>query len=98
MANDKASNLSSLFSSQSIIKVEFDDQINLAKLKAIPGVTSIENPNGNIYLIKSQADRDIRNDVFQLAVQENLSVITLQKEAVKLEDIFKQLTTQEIEQ
>lgn len=98
VANDKASNLSSLFSSQSIIKVEFDVQVDLAKLKAIPGVASIQNPSGNIYLIKSQAEKDIRNDVFQLAVQENLSVITLQKEAVKLEDIFKQLTTQEIEQ
>ena len=98
VANDKASNLSSLFSSQSIIKVEFDNQMDLAKLKAIPGVASIQNPSGNIYLIKSHAEKDIRNDVFQLAVQENLSVITLQKEAVKLEDIFKQLTTQEIEQ
>ena len=97
VANDKASNLSSLFSSQSIIKVEFDAQVDLAKLKAIPGVASIQNPSGNIYLIKSQAEKDIRNDVFQLAVQENLSVITLQKVAVKLEDIFKQLTTQEIE-
>ena len=98
VANDKASNLSTLFSSQSIIKVEFDNKMDVAKLKALPGVASIQNPSGNLYLIKSQADKDIRNDVFQLAVQENLSVITLQKEAVKLEDIFKQLTTQEIEQ
>jgi ABC-2 type transport system ATP-binding protein len=98
VANEKASNLSSLFSSQTVIKVEFDGNIALSKLKAIQGVASIENPSRNLYLIKSKSDKDIRNAVFQLAVQENLSVITLQKEAIKLEDIFKQLTTQEIEQ
>jgi len=98
VANEKASNLSSLLSSQSVIKVEFDGDIDVSKLKKISGVSTIENPSGNLYFIKSESGKDIRNDIFQLAVSENLSVITLQKEAIKLEDIFKQLTTQEIEQ
>ena len=98
VANDKASNLSSLLNSQTIIKVEFDGNIDMLSLKKIPGVGAIENPSGNLFYIKSESGKDIRNDIFQLAVSQNLSVITLQKEAVKLEDIFKQLTTQEIEQ
>ncbi len=97
VADDKSSNLSALFSNQTIIKVEFDGPIYQAELNSINGISSIENQGGNTWIIKTDSSKDIRSDLFQFAVSHNLSVLTLQKESVKLEDIFKQLTTQEIQ-
>jgi hypothetical protein len=47
---------------------------------------------GNVWLIVTDAHKDIRKDVFDYAVANKLSVLAMQKEEQKLEDIFKQLT------
>ena len=37
-------------------------------------------------------NEQIRNELFQLAVKNNLTILTIQKEHQKLEDVFKELT------
>lgn len=93
VANDKAKNLNQIFNKQNIIRIEFENPIDLNKLKKINGVTSIQENGENKYLIYSDSSVDVRNELFQFAVNANTTVLTLQKEELKLEDIFKQLTT-----
>lgn len=95
VANDKASNLSTIFNKSQLVRVEFNDTVNIGKLKNIQGIIAVEEVSKTEFLISSAAESDIRNQVFQFAVKENLSVLTLQKEEIKLEAIFKQLTSNE---
>jgi len=93
VANEKAENLSSLLSSKNVIQIEFEKAIDESALQKMPGVQSVKKQNGNHYLIQSNAAKDIRNELFQFAIAQGTTVLTLKKEELKLEDIFKQLTT-----
>lgn len=79
---------------QSII-VEFSNDISSLKdsLLKIEGVMAAKNLRENFWTIESDPSKDIRPEVFRFAVENNLSVLTLQKEEQRLEDIFKELTS-----
>lgn len=93
VADDKASNLNKLFSSKNIIHIEFEKAIDEKALSKLGGVQSIEKLKSYNYLIQSKSEVDIRNDLFQFAITQGTAVLTLKKKELKLEDIFKQLTT-----
>lgn len=91
---------------KAVITVEFGFTANAAPrgeggasvtrtmLSSIPGVHDAKNISGNTWQIVSSADKDIRADIFNFAVKNNLTVLTVQKEEQKLEDIFKELAGQ----
>ena len=93
VANEKASNINSLFNKKNVIIIEFDSAVNSKMVRDISGVNTVKELGNNKYRVSSAVDTDVRNDLFQFAIQQNVSVLTLQKEEEKLEDIFKQLTT-----
>lgn len=74
------------------IIVEFSDKIESNKISAISGVIHVEKMSDNIWALTTQASVDIRKKVFDLAVKENIAVLSLKAEQKKLEDIFHQLT------
>lgn len=75
-----------------IIMVEFDNHCTSKQLLQIEGVVRAEALNGNNWKLVSDGKTDIRSHVFQFAVQNNLTVLSMQKQEQKLEDIFHQLT------
>ncbi len=77
---------------QQIITVEFDKETSKDKLKAIQSVNDAVNIKGNVWKLTSSSSKDIRPDVFKFAVQNELAVLTLQKEEQNLEDVFRELT------
>jgi ABC-2 type transport system ATP-binding protein len=72
------------------ILVEFNQWPKADKLKSIDGVLQIKRLKDNEILIES--DRDIRQAVFQFAVGNGLSIITIQKKEKSLEEVFQELT------
>lgn len=78
-------------SSKTIVTVEFDKATSRSALTAISGIHDAKNISGNTWRITSSSNKDIRGDVFNFAVQNQLAVLTIQKEDQKLEDIFKEL-------
>ncbi len=78
--------------SKQIITVEFDKAVSKNSLKTINGVKEVNQLEGNAWQLISEGDNDIRKEVFDYAVQNKLSVLTLNKEEQKLEDVFKKLT------
>lgn len=93
VANEKSENLSNLFSSKNVIQIEFERAINEVELNNLKGIKHIDKRGDNNYHIHSQSNVDLRNDLFQFAIAQGTTVLTLKKEDLKLEDIFKQLTT-----
>jgi ABC-2 type transport system ATP-binding protein len=75
-----------------VIIIEFQHTVTKDELSSIAGVTEIENVKQNTWRISGKENTDIRSALFKWAVESNHTVLSLQKEEQKLEDLFQQLT------
>jgi ABC-2 type transport system ATP-binding protein len=91
VANDNTQNLQQNTIKQ-IITVEFDKAVSVNSLKSINGVEDAIMIDENVWKIISDTTTDVRKEVFNYAVKHNISVLTMNKEEQKLEDVFKALT------
>jgi len=92
VADDKSKNLRSTQIKQ-VIRVEFDSTIAVNLLSNIKNVSDVKKLDDKTWLLGSDSDVDIRPNIFEFAVNNKLSVLTIQKEEDKLEDVFKRLTS-----
>ncbi len=91
VANDETKNLQKNQTKQ-IITVEFDKEINKELFEAVREIEGIKRLQGNSWQLVSSSSTDIRKEIFNLAVANNLGVLTLNREEQKMEDVFKELT------
>lgn len=75
-----------------IISVEFDGKINPSILKSIPGIIELNEISTNSWIIRAKTEKDIRHNIFNLAVNNNLTVLSMKNEEQSLEQTFHQLT------
>lgn len=94
IADDATKNIKLSTKKLEIINVEFTGEVNKNLLQQINGVMEITQVNSSTWQLAAAEGIDIRPEIFQFAVKNNLTVLTLSKEEQKLEDIFKVLTTQ----
>jgi ABC-2 type transport system ATP-binding protein len=100
VADDSTKNLHTLSGSGNIIMVEFNAPVEPGQLLTIPGVLEATNPASltdrqaasRVWHLVSDDATDIRGDVFNFAVSNKLTVLSLQKEEQKLEEVFQELT------
>lgn len=90
VADDTSEILQQKTGDDAAVLVEFGKAISINDLKQIAGVIKVESLGENKFRIKSNSD--IRNAVFQFAVNSDNSVLSLQKEERNLEDVFHDLT------
>lgn len=93
VADDTTENIQKTKGNKQIITVEFDKDTTAEKVITIAGISSAKKIKENTWQLIADSAQDVRPSIFQYAVQNNLSVLTLQKEEQKLEDVFKALTT-----
>ena len=93
VADDSTANLSLKTSGVQIIKVEFNKKINRELLLSVKGVNNCKNINTNHWEIEADISNDIRENIFQFAVDNGFAVLSLQKTEQGLEDVFRQLTS-----
>ncbi|MBS1647627.1 MAG: gliding motility-associated ABC transporter ATP-binding subunit GldA [Bacteroidetes bacterium] len=91
-ANDDTQHLRQSTKQKQILRVEFDKETSKNSLKNIEGVLEVQHIEGFSWFIITEIETDARKDIFNYAVKHQLSVLGIQKEEQKLEDIFKQLT------
>jgi ABC-2 type transport system ATP-binding protein len=92
VADDKTRDLQNQQKNQIVLTVEFDKEVDLKQLKKIDGVIQVKNSHDNIWLFEIKEDA-VRNNIFQYAMQQEVVVLSVQKEAQSLEMVFKNLTT-----
>jgi ABC-2 type transport system ATP-binding protein len=94
MADELKSNIQSVIHrARQSIKVGFDRDPGSGQLRTIPGVTNAEPAGDGIWLIEAAGEEDIRPAIFSFAVNNHLTVLSLQKEESNLEEIFRHLTS-----
>lgn len=74
------------------VLVEFVEDVVEEKLRQINGVLEVKMLSKNSYLISSSGAKDTRPDIFRFAVDNRLTIITLQQKGQQLEEIFQTLT------
>ncbi len=95
VANNTIAQLQQQASGQDSVLVEFAQPLNsIEKLQKIAHVQAVEaSEQANTWRVVCSDKHDVRPDLFQFAVQNNLVILTLQRENRNLEDTFRQLTT-----
>ena len=92
VADDTLQNLRAAGNS-STVAVEFNTNPDLALLQTAFGDENVSKSEG-IWQIKSPDGKDIRENVFDFAVANNLKILTLSQNKNSLEKIFRDLTQQ----
>lgn len=91
VANDTTKELQKQKSTLIVLTVEFDKEVNKTQLEKIEGVSNVVNKTSNTWYLEIAAD-SVRNNIYQFAMQNELTVLTIQKETQSLEKVFKNLT------
>lgn len=91
VANDTTQTLQQNTTKQ-LITVEFDKSVKREVLLKLKGVEEALLADNNTWKIVAGLEYDVRKELFNYAVKNDISVLTLNKEEQKLEDVFKQLT------
>lgn len=92
VADQTTSSLKENTSEHIVLTVEFDKKVNESQLIAIEGILQAKKKTSEeIWIIEIKHD-NIRNNIFQFAMQNHLVVLSINKEKESLENIFKKLT------
>ena len=93
VADDKVDQISASFEgSKQTVVVEFDRAVDPDLLHRIEGVSQLKKMDDTNWLFESVSDEDIRQRIFQFAVSNSLSVLSMQKKQKSLEEVFRELT------
>jgi ABC-2 type transport system ATP-binding protein len=99
VADDLLSNLQKANAGQQQVNVEFKEAVDMAVLKNLVGVISVENtqystlPTGRqVFNIQCSNAEVLKKQILQLALDKNLNIVSLQSNEQSLEEVFRQLT------
>lgn len=91
VADDKLSNLQQSTSSR-ILKVSFQEPLEPEWLNRLPGVQSATTNDRYNWQVQAADLEQARKQIFDLALQHKLNIVSLQTETQSLEDVFRHLT------
>ncbi len=92
VADDSTSELSKSIMKNEIIIVEFKQQVDKDKFLELSEIKQIKQVDKNTILVEASSGSDIRADIFQFAVKNDLTVLSMNKESQTLEKVFQKLT------
>lgn len=94
VANEEKNRIRSVFSAKrQVVIAEFDKDVEETSIAISTGAGLVKKIRDHIYHIESENDNDIRPSIFRFAVDNGLTVLSLQKQESNLEEIFRNLTS-----
>lgn len=91
VADDVTAHLKSMSGNSGTLKIEFNKPVKAQLLKSIPGVLKVSAINENSYELTTE-NLDVREQIFHLAVKNDLAVLSMQQMGSGIEEVFQQLT------
>ncbi len=93
VADEDKSNIYKVIKRQrQIVHVEFDKDPEEEALKGIRNINNTRKVKKGLWYIEAEGEEDIRPVLFDFAVKNNLTVLSLKKEESNLEEVFRHLT------
>lgn len=94
VADDSLSNLQSRNKDKHSIIVQFKEAVSKNIVAKIHPVDGIEEITSNHFRITTSDPESARKQILEIALQNNLNIVSLQSENQSLEEIFRTLTQQ----
>ncbi len=76
------------------LTVTFTDPLEPEWLRRLPAVNQVEKLQANQYIVVGKDIQTIRKQLMQLALDNNLNIVSMQESGSNLEDVFRELTFQ----
>lgn len=92
VADNTAKNMKRMGVKEMIIHIEFSDVVDITALQSLPNISKVLSEKNNYKIHLKDATKDIRQDIFQLAVTKQWTILSMQQEERDLEGVFKELT------
>ena len=93
VADDKVGEIHTrLEENKQTIQVEFNNAVEANSLEQIEGVNKVKKVDDSNWLIESVSKDDIRQNIFNFAVSNGLTVLSMQKKEKSVEEVFQDLT------
>jgi ABC-2 type transport system ATP-binding protein len=95
VADDTTTELQQRLAAELFITVGFKEDINTSRLNGIEGIRNITYQGDNTWQLTTEGNRDIREEIYRFAKDNDLTLLTLHKEERSLEDVFHHLTVKD---
>jgi ABC-2 type transport system ATP-binding protein len=92
VANDRLTNLQKVRSDLHSVIVQFKEPVEISRLQGLDNVSGIKAVSSSTYKLQTSNPDSARKQILQLALQHNLNIVSLQDESQSLEDVFRELT------
>ncbi|MBC7904322.1 MAG: gliding motility-associated ABC transporter ATP-binding subunit GldA [Gemmatimonadaceae bacterium] len=92
VADDKLSVLRSKTGESNVVRVSFSERVEQKLLERIPSVRSVNSTAGGEWELHTSNVNDVKRLILELALQNNLNILSLQSSEQSLEQIFRDLT------
>lgn len=92
VADEGIENLAALAAGETVLEVEFSGPANLPSLRRLRGVREVKDNGQHAYTILTDASLDLREAIFNYAVEHQLKILSQRIAGRKLEDVFQTLT------
>ena len=93
VADDKAANLQADTSSGAALLVTFDNEVSEKLVKTLKAMKRFEKLDGGKWKLFTDKPEVLRKELLQWALQNDISISSMQTETQSLEDVFRNLTT-----
>lgn len=92
VADDKMSNLQQRNKDKHVVIVQFKEVIGKDLLEKLNEVNQVDEPQTSNFKLQTSNPEAVRKQIFELALQHNLNIVSLQSESQSLEEVFRNLT------
>jgi ABC-2 type transport system ATP-binding protein len=92
VANDKLSNLRQQVDGNNLLRVTFKEPLEAAWLERLSSVQRANKISTYEWELECRDAKEAQRQVMELALQENLNIVSLQSGGQSLEDVFRSLT------
>lgn len=77
---------------ENIVQVAFQEKVQESVLNQLEGVRHLREADGNQWELETEDASGLKKQLLELALKNNLNIVSLQSNDKKLEDIFRSLT------
>jgi ABC-2 type transport system ATP-binding protein len=92
VADDSAATLKTNTSNKVIVKVEFESEISVEKIKSVHTVTNVKSISSTTFVVEANNKEDIRKLLSKFSQEQNNLILEMTREQESLENVFKKLT------
>lgn len=92
VANNSLQNLQNAQQNSSFVQVQFQEKIPSENISSLKEVLHVDSINSNSYTIQTNSPDIVKKQLLEMALLQNLNIVSLQTNTSSLEEIFKSLT------